>query len=258
MSAANKNEVTVQSKRIAMVISNPAVDTTTGQTAGFWWSELTHPYNEFIQAGYEVEIFSNDGGACVADATSDPRDQSGYAANDLLSMGFIATERLLALVENTKKVNEINTENFDAIFIVGGQGPMYTYETAVDLQNKVVNFFETGKVIAAICHGAAIFKFTKDKNGAYLTSGKNVGGFSNAEEDFIDNVMWQSGYLPQGKSFTPWRIEDALNATGANYHEGGLWKPFAIRDGRLVTGQQNFSGVVTAQKLMEAISSQAQ
>lgn len=30
-------------KRAAIVISNPAVSTTTGWHVGFWWSELTHP-----------------------------------------------------------------------------------------------------------------------------------------------------------------------------------------------------------------------
>jgi len=254
MSADHKETANVQAKRVAIVISNPTTETTTMQTAGFWWSELTHPYYEFIQAGYEVEIFSNDGGECVADATSDPRDQSGYAANDLITKGFIATERLFKLVQNTRKVNEIETEKFDAIFVAGGQGPMYTYETAKDLQNKVVDFFETGKVVATICHGAAILKFARLADGKYLTEGRNVGGFSNAEEDFIDNVMWQNGYLPAGQSFTPWRIEDTMKSTGANYLEGGLWKPFAVRDGKLVTGQQNFSGAVTAQKVIEVIS----
>lgn len=253
MSSDNNNAAPVQPKRVAMVISNPASDTTTQQTAGFWWSELTHPYYEFIQAGYEVEIFSNDGGKCVADAMSDPGDQSGYSANDLVTIGFMATARLLSLVENTKKVSEIAIEKFDAIFVTGGQGPMYTYETATDLQQKVVAFFEADKVVATICHGAAIFKFAKHADGKYLTTGKNVNGFSNAEEDFIDHSMWQYGYLPHGKSFTPWRIEDAIKSTGANYQEGGLWKPFAVRDGKLVTGQQNFSGVATAKKVIEVI-----
>lgn len=253
MSADHNHAATVQAKRVAIVISNSTEDTTTKQTAGFWWSELTHPYYEFIQAGYEVEIFSNDGGKCVADAMSDPSDPSGYSANDLVTIGFISTARLLNLVENTKKVSELITADFDAIFVAGGQGPMYTYETATDLQNKVVDFFEADKVVATICHGAAIFKFAKHADGTYLTEGKNVNGFSNDEEDFIDNSMWQNGYLPQGTSFTPWRIEDALKSTGANYSKGGLWKPFAVRDGKLVTGQQNFSGVATAQKVIEAL-----
>src|SRR5262249_4954627 len=100
----NKNKP----KRIAVVISNPATSTTTGWPVGFWWSELTHPYFAFSEAGYEVEIFSPAGGRCEADAMSDPRDPSGYSASDLISMGFIATPRLASLIEKTKPVSEIN------------------------------------------------------------------------------------------------------------------------------------------------------
>jgi putative intracellular protease/amidase len=63
-----------QRKRVAIVIANPAVSTTTGWPVGFWWSELTHPYYILTEAGYEVEVFSPDGGKCEADAMSDPRD----------------------------------------------------------------------------------------------------------------------------------------------------------------------------------------
>ena len=60
-------------KRVAIVIANPAVSTTTGWPVGFWWSELTHPYHAVRRDGYEVEVFSPGGGACVADAMSDPQ-----------------------------------------------------------------------------------------------------------------------------------------------------------------------------------------
>jgi putative intracellular protease/amidase len=40
----------------------------------------------------------------------------------------------------------------------------------------------------------------------------------------------------------PWRLEDALRKRGANYIQAGLFKAFAVRDGRLVTGQQQYSG----------------
>src|ERR1700676_4807002 len=86
-------------KRVAIVIANPAVSTTTGWPVGFWWSELTHPYLAFSEQGYEIEVFSLGGGKCEADAMSDPRDPSGYSAEDLISMGFIATPKLAALVD---------------------------------------------------------------------------------------------------------------------------------------------------------------
>jgi len=61
-------------KRVAIVVSNPATSSTTGWPVGFWWSELAHPYHAFAEAGYEVEVFSPDGGRCEADGLSDPRD----------------------------------------------------------------------------------------------------------------------------------------------------------------------------------------
>ena len=88
-------------RRIAILASNPAVSTVTGWPVGFWWAELVHPYWELTAHGYEVDIYSLDGGALVADAWSDPRDESGYSAHDILSLGFIASPKHAALVEQS-------------------------------------------------------------------------------------------------------------------------------------------------------------
>jgi putative intracellular protease/amidase len=61
------------------------------------------------------------------------------------------------------------------------------------------------------------------------------------------------GALPRDEHLMPWRIEDALNELGANYIQAGLFKPFAIRDGNLITGQQNFSGAEVAKLLLETL-----
>src|SRR5262247_813058 len=95
-------------KRVAIVIANPAVSTTTGWPVGFWWSELTHPYYAFVERGYAVEVFSPKGGRCEADGMCDPRDASGYSSSDLITMGFSASTGLAAWVEDTKAVDELN------------------------------------------------------------------------------------------------------------------------------------------------------
>jgi putative intracellular protease/amidase len=240
-------------KRVAIVISNPAQSTTTGWPVGFWWSELTHPYYKFREKGYEVEIFSPNGGKCEADAMSDPRDPSGYSADDLISAGFIATPALAALVEGTKKLSELQLENFDAIVCAGGQGPMFTYEKSVELHEKFVQFYEAGKIACALCHGTAILRHAKLSNGEYLVKGKTVTGFANVEEEFADNAVWKMNLLPRDTHVTPWRIEDELTKLGANYIQAGLWRGFAVRDGNLVTGQQNFSGSETAEAIVAAL-----
>ena len=254
MSLRDTNAVNPRApKRVAMVIANPAVSTTTGWPVGFWWSELTHPYFAFTEAGYEVEIFSPDGGVCQADAMSDPRDASGYSATDLISMGFIATPALAALVEATRPVGEIDVRRFDAIVVAGGQAPMFTFEQADGLQRKFVEFYEAGKVAAALCHGVAILKFARLSNGELLAKGKTVTGFANVEEDFADNAVWGTGLLPRDRHVMPWRIEDALREAGANFLQAGAWRGFAYRDGNLITGQQNFSGAETAHLVIRAL-----
>ena len=240
-------------KRVAIVIANPATSTTTGWPVGFWWSELTHPYYAFHEAGYEVEVFSPAGGRCAADAMSDPRDASGYSASDLISMGFISTPRLAALVEDTRPVSEIRVADFDAIVVAGGQAPMFTFEGATELQDKFVAFYEAGKVASALCHGVALLRFARLSSGELLVKGKTVTGFANAEEDFADEAVWGMGALPRGRHLMPWRIEDELDKLGANFVQAGLWRGFAVRDGNLVTGQQNFSGTETANLVIETL-----
>jgi putative intracellular protease/amidase len=240
-------------KRVAIVIANPAISSTTQWPVGFWWSELTHPYYVLTEAGYELEVFSPDGGKCEADGMSDPRDPSGYSASDLISMGFIATPKLSELVKATGKAGDIDVDRFDAIIVAGGQAPMFTFEKATVLQKKFVEFYERGKIACALCHGTAILKFAKLSSGEHLAKGKTVTGFANVEEDFADNAVWSMNLLSRDKHVMPWRIEDELKKIGANYVQAGLWRGFAIRDGNLITGQQNFSGEETARLLLSTL-----
>ena len=69
-------------------------------------------------------------------------------------------------------------------------------------------------------------------DGSYLIAGKTMTGFANAEEQFADEWV--------GKQVMPWRIEEAAKERGANYVQGGRFKAFAVRDGRLITGQQQY------------------
>ncbi|MBO0930430.1 type 1 glutamine amidotransferase domain-containing protein [Fibrella aquatilis] len=254
MSLKDPNIVsTKQPKRVALVIANPAVSTTTGWLVGFWWSELTHPYYEFTEKGYHVELFSPNGGPCEADAMSDPNDPSDYSSTDLISQGFMHTPRLRSLIDNTKPIAALNIDEFDALVVAGGQAPMFSFANAIDLHAKFAEFYESGKVTAALCHGTAVLRYAKLSNGEYLVKGKTVTGFANVEEDFADNAVWDYNLMPRGQHLMPWRIEDELKKLGANYVQAGLWRGFAIRDGNLITGQQNFSGAETARAIIAAL-----
>jgi putative intracellular protease/amidase len=184
---------------------------------------------------------------------SDPDDESQWQAEDVISRGYKHTPSFRALVQNTRPVADLDVDAYDVLVVAGGQGPMFTFEKAESLQHKFVEFYESGKVTAALCHGTAILRFATLSDGTPLVKGKTVTGFPNVEEDFADNAVWEAGALDRSLHVMPWRIEDELKRLGANYIQAGLFKPFAVRDGNLVTGQQNFSGAEVARVVLEAV-----
>ena len=241
-----------KAKRVALVIASPAFNDIANWPCGFWWSEVAHPWHVLSEKGCEIEIFSPKGGKCEPDAQSDPRNEFSFS-NDLIVMGFVNTPELMALIERTRKVDEIDVNGFDAILVAGGQGPMFSFEHETGLHAKFVEFYEAGKVTAAVCHGTALLRYAKLSDGEYLVKGKTVTGFSNLEEDFADQSLWDANLLPRDKRLMPWRIEDELRKLGANYVQAGLWRGFAIRDGNLITGQQSVSGTETAEMVAAAL-----
>jgi putative intracellular protease/amidase len=232
-------------KRILMVIANAATSSTLGIPVGFWGAELTHAWYAFKEAGYDVTIASPDGGSCELDAWSDPRDESKYSFGDLITMGFLNTPEYMALIERTPALAEVDYDDYDAIVVVGGQSPMFTFRGHQELENALRHFYEAGKVTCALCHGTAALIDVTLSDGSYLIAGKTMTGFANVEEEFADEYV--------GAQVMPWRIEDAAKEHGANYIQAGRFKPFAVRDGRLITGQQQYSGAEVARLVIEAV-----
>jgi putative intracellular protease/amidase len=237
--------VRTRPKRVLMVVANPTVSSNNGWPVGFWAAELTHPFYELTERGVEVVVASPDGGRVEFDALSDPRDPSRWSSEDLVSMGFVHTPELMALLDGTPGLEDLDLDGFDAILVCGGQSPMFTFPDNAVLQDAVRTFYEAEKITGAFCHGVAALLNVRLSDGSSLVAGKTVTGFSNAEEDF--------GNTAAGVEIMPWRAEDALRERGANYIMAGLFKPFAVRDGRLVTGQQQYSGREVARTVLEML-----
>ena len=233
-------------KKVLMVVANPAVSTTTGWPVGFWWAELTHPYWAFVEAGYEVEIRSPQGGALQADGYSDPEDASGYSAHDILSLGFKKSAAHAALLANTPSVDGVDPNDYDAVFFAGGQSPMFSFRGNEKLQALVARFYEAGKVTALVCHATCLLLDTKLSSGDLLVKGKTWTGFATSEEQFADRFV--------GMRIQPFWIEDeARRIADTNFVVDQMFREFAVRDGLLVTGQQQYSGAAAARLVIETL-----
>ncbi|GBF51601.1 ThiJ/PfpI domain-containing protein [Leptospira ryugenii] len=232
--------------KILMVVSSPSVSQQTGWPIGFWAAELTHPLFVFQEAGYAVEVVSTEGGKLYMDAYSDPTDKSGYSAHDIISLGYLQKKSFQELLQNTKKFTDVNPSEYDAIFLVGGQGPMYTFKGNVALQNLFASFYEAGKPSAAVCHSTTLLLETKLKNGDLLVKGKTWTGFADAEEEYADKAV--------GQKIQPYRIEtEAKKIAGTNFKVAAPFSSYAIKDGNLITGQQQNSGASAAKLLVHSL-----
>lgn len=232
-------------KRVAIVASNPSVSKQTGWAIGFWWAELTHPYLEFIEHGYKVDVCSPDGGKLQADSWSDPRDEAKLMADDLISLGFINSPPHSALLADSKPISRIEVNDYDAVLFVGGQGPMYTFYDSDRVHKLATEFYGAGKITAVLCHATCLLLKAK-VGGVLLVAGKTWTGFANSEERYADEFV--------GRRMQPFWIEDeAKRLPNTNFIVSGRFKAHAVRDGNLITGQQQYSATAVARLVIEAL-----
>ena len=232
--------------KILMVASSPTISKQTGWPIGFWAAELTHPLHVFQEAGYEVELASTKGGKIEMDTYSNPTDSSGYSAHDIISLGYMQLDWFNKLLNGTKRLSDVNTDDYQAIFLVGGQGPMYTYKGNKVLEELFVGFYEAGKPSAVVCHATTLLLEAKTSKGTLLVDDKTWTGFSDAEENYADDAV--------GQKIQPYRIEEeAQKILNTQFKVAVPFSSYAIADGNLITGQQQNSGAAAARLLIEQL-----
>ena len=227
-----------------IIVANPAVSTTLGWPVGFWASELIHPYDTLARAGWRVTIASPDGGRVELDRYSDPRDASGYSRDDTLSLAYLSRPEFAVQLERTPALANLDPGDFDAVIVAGGQSPMFTFRQHRPLREQFLAFHAAGKPSAALCHGTCLLLELQQPDGTPWLRGRRITGFANHEEDFADQVV--------GRKVMPFRIEDEARKLGADFVAGPAFQPFAVRDGNLITGQQQHSGHEVAKLVLQA------
>ena len=233
-------------KRVLFIVANPATSPVTGWPVGFWWSELTHPYLAFAEAGYDIDLRSPNGGAVVPDGFSDPEDASGYSADDFASLGFKRSPKHAALLASTPSLEGVSAADYDAVFVAGGQSPMITFVDDARLTALVAEFFAAGKITALVCHATCLLLRARGADGELLVKGRTWTGFADAEEAVADAFV--------GQRIQPFWIEtEARKLPGTHFLVDQPFRPFALRDGHLITGQQQRSGAAAAHLVIDAL-----
>lgn len=209
----------------------------TGERTGLWLSELTHFYDALTGAGCEVVTASPKGGRIPLD----PRSLKSLYMDDS-ARTFLELPERKPMLEETRPLSGIQAETYAAIFFAGGHGTMWDFRDDPDIRRLITDVYESGGVVGAVCHGVAALVSATDRQGNSLVARRAVTGFSNIEETLLDK-----------HSKVPYLLERELVGRGALYSRGWLpFLPYAVADGRIVTGQNPQSTRAVA-KLMLAV-----
>ncbi|GLO68893.1 dimethylallyltransferase [Phaeobacter inhibens] len=223
--------------KILMVLTSHDKLGDTGEKTGFWLEEFAAPYYVLKDAGADITLASPKGGHPPLDPKSD--DESAQTDATRRFKEDTAAQDVLA---NTKRLTEVKDDGFDAVFYPGGHGPLWDLAENADSRRLIEAFARSDRPVGAVCHAPAVFRHTKNADGAPLVQGKRVTGFSNSEEDGVGLT-----------DVVPFLVEDMLAQNGATYEKGDDWASFALTDGKLVTGQNPASSEEAAKQLLSLL-----
>ena len=224
--------------KILMVLTSHDQMGDTGHKTGFWLEEFTAPYYVFRDAGADITLASPKGGQPPVD----PNSEAEGALTESTKR-FSEDAHGKEALASTKKLADVDMNDFDAIFYPGGHGPLWDLaedKTSIALIKKA---YESDKVIGAVCHAPAVFRHVEIKPGQNIVGGRNVTGFTNTEEEAV-----------QLTKIVPFLVEDMLKENAGNYSSGDDWAPHIVVDGKLITGQNPASSEGAAKAVVQALS----
>lgn len=214
--------------RILIVVTGAREYRKVGYRTGLWLSELTHFWDVGEKAGAGMEIVSPSGGFVPIDPGSLMLQEAGNALGiDGAVHRRYEDRAFMDRLADVKKVDDVDAEGYDAIYLTGGHGVCFDFPESEPLARLIARFWESGKIVSAVCHGPAGLLEAKLGDGSYLVDGKKLTGFS-----------WKEERLAKRDEAVPFCLEDELKRRGAQYSKSSVpFKSFVIEDGNLITGQ---------------------
>lgn len=222
-------------KKVLFVVTSCDVKGDTGIPTGFNAGEVIHPLEKLEEQGIAVTIASIKGGAAPLDGLED--------MNDPAIAKYLGNEDFRNTLANTLKLDDAKVSDYDAIFFAGGHGTMWDFPNSPAILKLVPEFYESGKIVSAVCHGPAALVNVKLSNGSYLVDGKKIAAFTNEEEEAV-----------QSTNVVPFLLETSLIHHGALHQSSANWSNNVVVDDRLVTGQNPQSAASVGQALVKLLA----
>ncbi len=230
-------ETKEEGKKVLFVLTSHADLGETGVKTGFWVEEFATPYYFLKDKGFQITIASPKGGQPPIDPKSELPDFQTPSTKR-----FNDDKEAQLQLANTLVLENVNHDDFDAVFYPGGHGPLWDLAESKVSQKLIEDFYNANKPVAAVCHAPAVLKNVKGKNGEPLVKDKKVTGFTNTEEAAVELT-----------EVVPFLVEDMLKENGGIYSKGADWSPYALEDGLLITGQNPASAELVSELLVKQL-----
>ncbi|KRE69661.1 type 1 glutamine amidotransferase domain-containing protein [Paenibacillus sp. Soil750] len=214
-------------KKNILIVVTSANQINSEKSTGLWLSEFAESYIEFSKHGFNITVASPLGGKTPIDKNS---------LSEELHQEILDTEKFLA---DTMKLDGAKASDYDAIFLPGGHGTMFDLPDNENLQSLLKEFYESGKIVGAVCHGPAGLVNAKLSNGKYLVEGKRITAFTDSEE--------KAAGLDQ---YMPFLLESKLRQSGSSFVTAPDWSDHYEVDGNLITGQNPQSTISVAKEII--------
>lgn len=217
-----------------------------GAKTGLFLVEALHPFEVFKDNGYEVDFVSESGSFGFDEHSLTPDFLGGKDLEVYKDSKSDFNQHL----KNLKKASEVNADDYGVFFASAGHATLFDYPKAKGLQSLAQSIWAKGGVVAAVCHGGAIFDGLIDQaTGKPLIEGKSITGFTDLGEIMlkVDSIMKENNLLS---------IEDVAKKFGAKYLPPiGPWDDYTVADGKLITGVNPASAASTAKRSLIALKS---
>jgi putative intracellular protease/amidase len=225
-------------KRILVIVTNVNTYANKNLKTGLWLGELTHFLDVVHDQNYATDIVSISGG----NVSIDPESLAFFVMDKSIKSYYKNSGFMLSLM-NTKSIKDCYQGNYDAIYLTGGHGTMYDFVNNPILNNLIRDFYENGKIVAAVCHGVCGLLDVKLSDGTYLITHKKMTGYS-----------WFEETLAFRKSAVPFNLEAELIKNKAQYSKGFIpLTSHVVVDNQLITGQNPFSTKALAKAVVEQL-----
>jgi putative intracellular protease/amidase len=225
--------------KVLFVVTSHSQLGSTGEKTGIWIEEFATPYYALKDKGIAITVASPKGGSVPVD----PKSNTAIFSTESTKL-FYSDAAAQSLLVKTSKLSKVKEDEYDAVFYPGGHGPMWDLAEDKVSARLIESFYNNNKPIAFVCHAPAALKNVKNKDRHPLIKGKKVSAFTNTEEEAVKLT-----------SIVPFSLENMLKDKGAIYVKGEDWKPFAVKDGLLITGQNPASAGLVAVELLKLLDS---